>query len=73
MKAALIFRIAIVSLMLTATGTEAVWLLNLKGQPPYRPVILYNKPEEISSDPLTRQDFPGLQRSLVNSLFVINP
>ncbi len=32
---------------------QSVWFLNLKGQPPYSPVLLYDKPEQISFDPDT--------------------
>jgi hypothetical protein len=59
---------------LTPANNDAIWLLNMKGQPPYRPVLLYNKPEEIPDDPATRQStFTLQQNSLINSFFAINP
>jgi IPT/TIG domain len=56
----------------TPAGTQSINLLSLKGQPPYRPVILYNKPEEVPGDPFTLPDLPGRNSNSITIFYVTN-
>ncbi len=38
----------------SGNGSDEILMLNLKGPSPYKPVVLYDKPNEVISDPSTR-------------------
>lgn len=55
-----------------STGADEILFINLKGEGPYTPVTLYDKPEEIGYNPSTLPWYPGYSGASVGFLHVFN-